>query len=100
MKRNVRELGPDDVTGAALTRDGQIMGTLPYMSPGQLNGKEADARSEIFAFACMFYEMLSGKKAFSGSTTASVIAAISGLNGDQEVREGPKPITESGNDIS
>jgi Tol biopolymer transport system component/predicted Ser/Thr protein kinase len=75
-KRNVRELGPDDVTGAALTRDGQITGTLQYMSPEQLNGKEADARSDIFAFGCVLYEMLSGKKAFSGSTTASVIAAI------------------------
>jgi serine/threonine protein kinase len=46
------------------------------MSPEQLNGKEADARSDIFAFGCVLYEMLSGKKAFSGSTGASVIAAI------------------------
>jgi serine/threonine protein kinase len=46
------------------------------MSPEQLQGKEADARSDIFAFGCVLYEMLSGKKAFSGSTTASVIAAI------------------------
>jgi Tol biopolymer transport system component/predicted Ser/Thr protein kinase len=75
-KRNVRELGPDDVTGAALTKEGNITGTLQYMSPEQLNGKEADARSDIFAFGGVLYEMLSGKKAFSGSTTASVIAAI------------------------
>jgi serine/threonine-protein kinase len=75
-RRNVRELGPDDVTGAALTKEGNITGTLQYMSPEQLNGKEADARSDIFAFGCVLYEMLSGKKAFSGSTTASVIAAI------------------------
>jgi Tol biopolymer transport system component/predicted Ser/Thr protein kinase len=75
-KRNVRELGPDDVTGAALTKEGNITGTLQYMSPEQLNGKEADARSDIFSFGCVLYEMLSGKKAFSGSTTASVIAAI------------------------
>jgi serine/threonine protein kinase/roadblock/LC7 domain-containing protein len=75
-KRNVRELGPDDMTGAALTKEGNITGTLQYMSPEQLNGKEADARSDIFAFGCVLYEMLSGRKAFSGSTTASVIAAI------------------------
>jgi serine/threonine protein kinase len=75
-KQRVRELGPDDVTGAALTKEGNITGTLQYMSPEQLNGKEADARSDIFAFGCVLYEMLSGKKAFSGSTTASVIAAI------------------------
>jgi serine/threonine protein kinase len=75
-KRQTPEVGPDDVTGAALTKDGNITGTLQYMSPEQLNGKEADARSDIFAFGCVLYEMLSGKKAFSGSTTASVIAAI------------------------
>jgi Tol biopolymer transport system component/predicted Ser/Thr protein kinase len=75
-KQRVRELGPDDVTGAALTKEGNITGTLQYMSPEQLNGKDADARSDIFAFGCVLYEMLSGKKAFSGSTTASVIAAI------------------------
>ena len=64
------------MTGAALTKEGNITGTLQYMSPEQLNGKEADARSDIFAFGCVLYEMLSGKKAFSGSTAASVIAAI------------------------
>jgi serine/threonine protein kinase/Tol biopolymer transport system component len=75
-KRNVRELGPDDETVAALSKEGNIAGTLQYMSPEQLNGKEADARSDIFAFGCVLYEMLSGQKAFSGSTAASVIAAI------------------------
>ncbi|MGD1073557.1 MAG: serine/threonine-protein kinase [Bryobacteraceae bacterium] len=60
-KRNVRELGPDDVTGAALTKEGNITGTLQYMSPEQLNGREADARSDIFAFGCVLYEMLSGR---------------------------------------
>src|SRR5450631_1136103 len=76
-KRQVTGLGPDDVTiQGAMTKDGQITGTLQYMSPEQLNGKEADARSDIFAFGCVLYEMLSGKKAFSGSTAASVIAAI------------------------
>jgi Tol biopolymer transport system component/predicted Ser/Thr protein kinase len=68
--------GPDDPTAASLSKDGQITGTLQYMSPEQLNGKKADARSDIFAFGCVLYEMLSGKKAFSGSTSASVIAAI------------------------
>lgn len=75
-KQGAVGLGPDDVTGAALTVKGQISGTLQYMSPEQLQGKEVDARSDIFAFGCVLYEMLSGKKAFSGSTAASVIAAI------------------------
>jgi serine/threonine protein kinase len=75
-KQRVREPGPDDETAAALTKEGNIAGTLQYMSPEQLNGKDADARSDIFAFGCVVYEMLSGRKAFSGSTTASVMAAI------------------------
>ena len=70
-------LGPDDLTVQhAITAEGQISGTLQYMSPEQLNGRAADARSDIFAFGCVLYEMLSGKKAFAGSTAASVIAAI------------------------
>jgi serine/threonine protein kinase len=59
-----------------LTERGQILGTLQYMSPEQLQGKEADARSDIFAFGCVFHEMLTGKRAFEGASTASVIAAI------------------------
>ena len=60
----------------ALTSQGQILGTLQYMSPEQLQGKEADARSDIFSFGCVLYEMLTGKRAFEGSSPASVIAAI------------------------
>ena len=59
-----------------LTRDGQILGTLQYMSPEQLQGKEADARSDLFSFGCVLYEMLSAKRAFDGQSAASVIAAI------------------------
>ncbi len=43
-----------------MTAEGQIAGTLQYMSPEQLQGKEADARSDIFSFGCVLYEMLSG----------------------------------------
>jgi eukaryotic-like serine/threonine-protein kinase len=60
----------------ALTQHGQIVGTLQYMAPEQLQGKEADARGDIFAFGCVLYEMLTGKRAFEGQSTASVIAAI------------------------
>jgi serine/threonine protein kinase len=55
---------------------GEIVGTLQYMSPEQLHGTPADARSDIFAFGCVLYEMLSGRRAFDGSSQASVIAAI------------------------
>ena len=60
----------------ALTEQGTIMGTFQYMSPEQLEGKEADARSDIFGFGCVLYEMASGRKAFTGKSRASMIAAI------------------------
>jgi Tol biopolymer transport system component/tRNA A-37 threonylcarbamoyl transferase component Bud32 len=66
----------DATVTSALTSEGQILGTLQYMSPEQLQGHEADARSDIFAFGCVLYEMLTGKRAFDGASAASVIAAI------------------------
>jgi eukaryotic-like serine/threonine-protein kinase len=59
-----------------LTAQGTVMGTFQYMSPEQLEGKEADARSDIFALGAVLYEMATGKRAFEGKTTASVIAAV------------------------
>jgi Tol biopolymer transport system component/predicted Ser/Thr protein kinase len=73
-----KQSGPlkeSDVT-QALTQQGTIVGTLNYMSPEQLQSKEADARSDIFAFGLVLYEMLTDKRAFEGSTAASVIAGI------------------------
>lgn len=67
------ESGP---TQTALTGEGSIIGTLQYMAPAQLEGKEADARSDIFAFGEVFYEMATGRKAFDGKSQASLIAAI------------------------
>lgn len=60
----------------ALTQQGQIAGTLQYMSPEQLQGKDVDARSDLFSFGCVLYEMLSGRRAFDGQSAASVIGAI------------------------
>jgi serine/threonine protein kinase/Tol biopolymer transport system component len=59
-----------------LTAEGAIVGTLQYMAPEQLEGKEADARTDIFAFGVAVYEMATGKKAFAGKSQASLIAAI------------------------
>ena len=71
----VRSLGTDATT-EALTQEGMILGTLQYMAPEQLEGKEADARTDIFAFGALVYEMATGRKAFEGKSQASVIAAI------------------------
>jgi len=59
-----------------VTAEGTIVGTFQYMSPEQMEGKEADARSDIFSFGAVLFEMATGKRAFEGKTTASVIAAI------------------------
>ncbi len=59
-----------------LTVEGTILGTYPYMSPEQLEGKETDARSDIFAFGAMLYEMITGRRSFVGSSSASLIVAV------------------------
>ena len=59
-----------------LTAAGTILGTLHYMAPEQLEGKEADARADIFALGTVLYEMVTGTRAFDGSSAASVISAV------------------------
>jgi len=78
--------GPEDVTMTALSMEGQISGTLQYMAPEQLEGKSADARSDIFAFGLVLYEMISGQRPFTGATPANTIASI--------MREQPRPLNE------
>jgi len=63
-------------TQEGLTAHGTILGTFQYMAPEQLEGKEADARTDIFAFGAVLYEMVTGKKAFEGKSHASLISAI------------------------
>ena len=70
-----------------LTAEGAIVGTFQYMSPELLEGKDADARSDIFAFGAVLYEMTTGKKAFEGKSQAGVIGAI--------LERQPRPITRS-----
>lgn len=63
-------------TASPVTVAGTMVGTVQYMSPEQIQGKEADARSDIFAFGAMLYEMLAGKRAFEGKSQLSVASAI------------------------
>jgi eukaryotic-like serine/threonine-protein kinase len=69
-----------------LTKEGMVLGTFQYMAPEQLEGREADARTDIFAFGAVMYEMATSKKAFEGKSQASLVAAI--------LKEDPKPMRE------
>jgi eukaryotic-like serine/threonine-protein kinase len=72
--------------GGAFTQLGTIVGTVAYMSPEQAEGKPIDARSDIFSFGSLLYEMLTGQRAFSGDSTISTLSSI--------VRDEPRPIAE------
>jgi Tol biopolymer transport system component len=67
---------PPPAQTAPLTAQGTILGTFQYMSPEQIEGQDADARTDIWAFGCVLYEMLTGRRAFEGKSQASLIASI------------------------
>jgi hypothetical protein len=78
--------GSDVQTQKAITDPGAIMGTVGYMSPEQVRGREPDHRSDIFSFGVILYEMLSGQRAFHGESLAETMTAI--------VKEEPPELTE------
>src|SRR5579862_5391443 len=80
------DMGSSPTMSHPLTVKGTIVGTMQYMSPEQLEGKEVDARSDIFSFGAMLYEMATGKKAFEAKSHASLIAAI--------LKDDPRPMRE------
>ncbi len=69
-----------------LTAEGTIVGTFQYMAPEQLEGRETDARSDIWALGCVIYEMMTGRRAFEGTSQASLIAAI--------INSAPAPVSQ------
>ena len=75
---------PSDETISGATTKGSIIGTAAYMSPEQAEGKTIDARSDIFSFGCVLYEMLSGRRAFRGESNLAVLTAV--------LRETPEPL--------
>jgi Tol biopolymer transport system component len=81
--------GPSPLT--PLTAAGSIIGTIQYMSPEQIEGKEADARSDIFAFGAVLYEMVAGRRPFSGKSQISLASSI--LEGDPAPISTVKPQT-------
>jgi formylglycine-generating enzyme required for sulfatase activity/tRNA A-37 threonylcarbamoyl transferase component Bud32/dienelactone hydrolase len=73
------------------TTPGMIVGTLAYMSPEQAEGKTIDARSDVFSFGSVLYEMLTGSRAFDGQSSAALLAAV--------MRDDPKPVNELKHDV-
>ncbi|HVO98008.1 MAG TPA: serine/threonine-protein kinase [Bryobacteraceae bacterium] len=79
------------IAEAPLTVEGSIIGTVSYMSPEQAQGKKVDTRSDIFSFGVVFYEMLTGQRAFSGDSALSTLSAI--------LRDEHRPMVEIAPDV-
>jgi len=93
-KLTQKEAGPELSslpTATAGTEPGIVMGTLGYMSPEQVRGKPADARSDIFSFGAILYEMLTGRRAFRGDSAADTMSAI--------LKEDPPDLSVTGQNI-
>jgi len=76
LAKQHQESTPEGSTIARVTEEGYILGTVQYMAPELFQGREADARSDIFALGLVLYEMVTGRPAFAGTSKASLIAAI------------------------
>src|SRR5204862_7422732 len=81
----IKEASQAPTRDVDVTTPGTILGTMQYMAPEQLEGKEADARTDIFGFGAVLYEMITGRKAFEGKSQVSLIGAI--------LEREPSPIT-------
>ncbi|HSE43219.1 MAG TPA: serine/threonine-protein kinase, partial [Acidobacteriota bacterium] len=91
LARLTEVLPQQDLTSAPTRShelESAISGTVPYMSPEQVTGNTVDARTDIFSFGCVLYEMLTGSKPFSRNNAGETIAAI--------LKENPQPLNESG----
>jgi Tol biopolymer transport system component len=73
---DLTSLPTEGAAASPLTASGVVVGTTPYLSPEQLEGKEADARSDLFALGAVLFEMATGRRAFEGSSQAGIAAAI------------------------
>ena len=88
-------VSPDDIVNSqaatvpAITGEGTLVGTMPYMAPEQLQGSQADARTDIWALGCILYEMVAGERPFGGKSQADLITAIMGAVPEPPSRKRP-----------
>ena len=80
-----------EILTETLTRDGSVMGTLPYMAPEQVRGERVDARADLYSFGVMLYEMAIGDRPFRGETSADLASAI--------LTDAPRPLEEQRPDL-
>jgi eukaryotic-like serine/threonine-protein kinase len=85
------DLTAQETVAGPLTEPGEVLGTLQYMAPEQLEGRAGDSLSDVFAFGCLLYEMISGRRPFVGQSRAGVMAAI--------LKEAPSKLSEAGQAI-
>lgn len=78
------DTGGNDTTSSPISNAGQVLGTVPYMAPEQVRGETIDARTDLFAFGILLYELVTGRRPFTGTTPADVSSAI--------LRDPPPPI--------
>jgi serine/threonine protein kinase len=83
----------NDSPTVSMTAPARLMGTAAYMSPEQATGKEADRRSDIWAFGCVLYEMLTGNPAFAGETVSEILAEV--LKSEPDFRALPSSTPQS-----
>ena len=86
-KVKIMDFGLARLSGSEMTSTGMVMGTPHYMSPEQVRGAKADARSDVFALGCVFYEMLTGRKPFDAESMHAVLFKI--------MQEEPAPLREA-----
>ena len=86
-KVKIMDFGLARLSGSEMTTTGMVMGTPHYMSPEQVRGQKADARSDVFALGCLFYELLAGRKPFDAESMHGVLYKI--------MQEEPTPVREA-----
>ncbi len=86
LRREAPAADETTLSGQPVSRDDHLVGTMPYMSPEQLQGKDVDPRTDIFALGVIFYEMLGGRRPFQGATSVDLISSI--------LKDTPRAVTD------